>query len=152
MLSASSVIPGEIALISRSGTLIDEVAAYLSEQGIGQSVVIGLGGDPVVGSRMVDVLRLLKEDRETKGVVIIGEIGGSMEEEAAEYIKAGFCKPVAAFIAGRTAPRGKTMGHAGAIIMGERGTAESKIAAFERAGVAVAKNLGEIPQLAGRMT
>lgn len=151
MISGSAVMPGGVAVISRSGTLSDEVAAHLSEQGIGQSVVIVLGGDPVVGSRMVDVLRLLKDDGESEGVVIIGEIGGTMEEEAAEYIEAQFNKPVVVFIAGRTAPRRKTMGHAGAIIMGERGTAESKINAFQRAGVPVAKTLSEIPQLIKKM-
>ncbi len=147
MISPSAVMPGEIAVVSRSGTLTDEVAAHLSEQGIGQSVVVGLGGDPVIGSRTIDVLKLLEEDKQTKGVVIVGEIGGAMEEEAAEYIKAQFNKPVVAFIAGRTAPRGKVMGHAGAIIMGERGTAESKINAFQSAGVPVAKTLWEIPPL-----
>jgi len=147
MISASAVMPGEIAVVSRSGTLTDEVTAHLSEQGVGQSVVVGLGGDPVIGSRTIDVLKLLEEDKQTKGVVIVGEIGGAMEEEAAEYIEAQFDKPVVAFIAGRTAPRGKVMGHAGAIIMGERGTAESKINAFQSAGVPVAKTLWEIPPL-----
>lgn len=147
MISPSAVMPGGVAVVSRSGTLTDEVASHLSEQGIGQSVVIGLGGDPIVGSRMIDILKLLKEDGQTKGVVIVGEIGGTMEEEAAQYIEAQFDKPVVAFVAGRTAPRGKVMGHAGAIIMGERGTAESKINAFESAGVSVAKTLWEIPSL-----
>ncbi len=147
MISPSAVMPGSVAVISRSGTLTDEVASQLSEQGIGQSVVIGLGGDPIIGSRMIDILKLLKEDGQTKGVVIVGEIGGTMEEEAAQYIEAQFNKPVVAFVAGRTAPRGKVMGHAGAIIMGERGTAESKINAFESAGVSVAKTLWEIPSL-----
>jgi len=151
MISGSAVIPGEIAVISRSGSLSDEIAAHLSEQDIGQSVVIGLGGDPVTGLRMVDVLCLLKEDELTKGVVIVGEIGGTMEEEAAEYIQEQFDKPVIAFIAGRSAPSGKVMGHAGAIIMGARGTPESKISAFETAGVPVARTLQEIPALAGKM-
>lgn len=148
MISASAVLPGEVAVVSRSGTLSDEVAAHLSEQGIGQSVVIGLGGDPIVGSRMTDILKLLKEDKQTKGVLIVGEIGGTMEEESAEYIQTQFDKPVIAFIAGRSAPPGKVMGHAGAIIMGERGTAESKITAFKAAGVPVARTLQEIPALA----
>ena len=148
MMSDSAVMPGAVAVVSRSGTLSDEVASRLSEQGIGQSVVIGLGGDPVVGSRMIDILRLLKEDQATQGVLIVCEIGGTMEEETAEYIKAEFNKPVAAFLAGRTAPRGKVMGHAGAIIIGERGTAESKISAFQAAGVPVASTLQEIPDLA----
>jgi len=152
MISASAVMSGEVAVVSRSGTLSDEVAARLSEQGIGQSVVIGLGGDPIVGSRMIDILRLLKDDKQTKGVLIVGEIGGAMEEEAAEYIQTQFDKPVVAFISGRTAPRGKVMGHAGAIVMGERGTAESKINAFQSAGVPVAKTLWEIPSLVKKMT
>jgi succinyl-CoA synthetase alpha subunit len=151
MMSGSAVMPGDIAVVSRSGTLSDEVASHLSEQDIGQSVVIGLGGDPIVGLRMIDILRLLKEDKETKGVLIVCEIGGTMEEETAEYIKAEFDKPVVAFLAGRTAPRGKVMGHAGAIIMGERGTAESKIDAFEAAGVPVASTLQEVPKLASKM-
>jgi succinyl-CoA synthetase alpha subunit len=151
MISGSAVIPGEIAVISRSGSLSDEIAAHLSEQGIGQSVVIGLGGDPVVGLRMVDVLRLLKEDELTKGVVIVGEIGGTMEEEAAQYIQEQFDKPVIAFIAGRSAPPGKAMGHAGAIIMGERGTPKSKMSAFKAAGVPVARTLQEIPAFARKM-
>lgn len=151
MISSSAVMPGGVAVISRSGTLTDEVTAHLSEQGVGQSVVVGLGGDPVVGSRMIDVLKLLEEDKQTKGVVIVGEIGGMMEEEAAEYVKAQFNKPVVAFIAGRTAPQGKVMGHAGAIIMGERGTAESKISAFQSASVPVASTLWEIPSLVKKM-
>jgi len=151
MISPSAVRPGVVAVVSRSGTLTDEVSAHLSEQGIGQSVVIGLGGDSIIGSRMIDVLKLLKEDKQTKGVVIVGEIGGTMEEEAAEYVKAEFDKPVVAFVAGRTAPRGKVMGHAGAIIMGERGTAESKINALELAGATIAKSLWEIPLLAKKV-
>jgi len=152
MISGSAVMPGGVAVISRSGTLSDEIASHLSEENIGQSVVIGLGGDPVVGSRMIDVLKLVQEDEQTKIVLIVGEIGGTMEEEAAEYIEAEFDKPVVAFIAGRTAPRGKVMGHAGAIIMGERGTAESKINAFQLAGVPVAKTLWEIAPLVKKMT
>jgi len=149
---APAVKPGGVAVVCRSGALSNEVAPRLAEQGIGQSVVLGLGGDPVVGSRMIDILKLLKEDNQTKGVLLVGEIGGTMEEEAAEYIEATFNKPVVAFIAGRTAPRGKAMGHAGAIIMGERGTAESKINAFQSAGVPVAKTLWEIPSLVKKMT
>jgi succinyl-CoA synthetase alpha subunit len=151
MISDSAVMPGAVAVVSRSGTLSDEVASHLSEQGIGQSVVIGLGGDPVVGSRMIDILRLLKDDPATQGVLIVCEIGGTMEEETAEYIKAEFDKPVAAFLAGKTAPRGKVMGHAGAIILGERGTAESKTRAFLKAGVPVANLLGEVPELARKL-
>jgi len=149
---APAVKPGGVAVVCRSGALSNEVAPRLAEQGIGQSVVMGLGGDPVVGSRMIDVLKLLKEDKQTKGVLLVGEIGGTMEEEAAEYIKVQFNKPVVAFIAGRTAPRGKAMGHAGAIIMGEQGTAESKINAFQSAGAPVAKTLWEIPLLVKKIT
>jgi len=149
---APAVKPGGVAVVCRSGALSNEVAPRLAEQGIGQSVVIGLGGDPVVGSRMIDVLKLLKEDKQTKGVLLVGEIGGTMEEEAAEYIKVQFNKPVVAFIVGRTAPRGKAMGHAGAIIMGEQGTAESKIKAFQSAGAPVAKTLWEIPPLVKKIT
>jgi len=151
MMSGSAVMPGEIAIVSRSGTLSDEVAAHLSEEGIGQSVVIGLGGDPVVGLRMVDALQLLKGDEQTKGVVLVGEIGGTMEEEAAEYIKDQFGKPVMAFIAGRSAPPGKVMGHAGAIIMGKLGTVESKVTAFKEAGISVARTIQEVPVLARKM-
>jgi len=132
--------------------LSNEIPSRLAEQGIKLSVVIGLGGDTVVGSSMLDVLKLLKEDEQTKGVLLVGEIGGTMEEEAAEYIKTHFDKQVVAFVAGRTAPRGKVMGHAGAMIMSGRGTAESKIKAFQLAGVPVAKNLLEIPSLVKQMT
>ena len=149
---APEVKPGGIAIVCRSGALSNEIPSRLAEQGVKLSVVIGLGGDPVVGSRMLDVLKLLKEDEPTKGVLLVGEIGGTMEEEAAEYIKAHFDKQVVAFIAGRTAPRGKVMGHAGAMIMSGRGTAESKIRAFQLAGVPVAKTLLEIPSLVKQMT
>jgi succinyl-CoA synthetase alpha subunit len=149
---ATGVKPGGIAVVCRSGALSNEIPSRLAEQGIKLSVVIGLGGDPVVGSRMLDVLKLLKEDEQTKGVLLVGEIGGIMEEEAAEYVKAHFNKQVVAFIAGRTAPRGKAMGHAGAMIMSGRGTAESKIKAFQLAGVPVAKTLLEIPSLVKQMT
>lgn len=149
---ATGVKPGGIAVVCRSGALSNEIPSRLAEQGIKLSVVIGLGGDTVVGSRMLDVLKLLKEDEQTKGVLLVGEIGGTMEEEAAEYVKAHFNKQVVAFIAGRTAPRGKAMGHAGAMIMSGRGTAESKIKAFQLAGVPVAKTLLEIPSLVKQMT
>lgn len=148
MISGSAVMPGSVGIVSRSGTLVDEVAQQLTEQGIGQSVIIGIGGDPAVGTRMVEVLRLLREDKQTEVVLIVGEIGGVMEEEVAGYIgEEKFSKPVAAFIAGRIAPSGKRMGHAGAIIMGERGTAGSKISVLNRVGIPVAKTLSEIPSL-----
>lgn len=151
MISPSAVMPGGVAIVSRSGTLTDEVASHLSEQGIGQSVVVGLGGDAVVGLRMNEVLKLLKQDKQTKCVVIVGEIGGTMEEEAAEYIAAQFNKPVVAYVAGRVAPQGKVMGHAGAIITGARGMAESKISAFKSTGIPVAETLWEIPTLVEKM-
>lgn len=148
MICGSAVTPGSVGIVSRSGTLVDEVAQLLTEQGIGQSVIIGIGGDPAVGTRIIEVLQLLREDKQTEVVLIVGEIGGVMEEEVAEYIgEEKFNKPVAAFIAGRAAPSGKRMGHAGAIIMGDRGTAESKISVLNRVGIPVAKTLSEIPSL-----
>ncbi len=136
--------PGSVGVISRSGTLTYEAVKQLTELDIGQSTCIGLGGDPVNGTSFVDALELFNEDSKTGAVVMIGEIGGSAEEEAAEYIKKEFNKPVAAFICGMTAPKGKRMGHAGAIISGGKGTAEEKVEALEAAGVAVAKSPAEI--------
>ncbi len=130
---------GSVGLISRSGTLTYEIANNLSKAGLGQSTTIGLGGDPVVGLSFVDVLKKFENDDQTKAVVLVGEIGGAAEEKAAEYIKRDYPKPVIAYIAGRTAPPGKRMGHAGAIVSGGMGTAESKIAALSEAGVEVAK-------------
>jgi succinyl-CoA synthetase alpha subunit len=129
--------PGRIGLASRSGTLTYEMAASLTKAGLGQSTAIGLGGDPIVGMSFVDALELFEHDKDTDAVVIIGEIGGSAEEEAAQYIKTHVSKPVIAYIAGRTAPPGKRMGHAGAIISGKTGTADSKISALRDAGVTV---------------
>jgi succinyl-CoA synthetase alpha subunit len=138
---------GNIGLISRSGTLTYEIVDDLTKAGLGQSTAIGLGGDPIVGLSFIDLLARFEADPETKGIVLIGEIGGSAEEAAAEYIKSNITKPVVAYIAGRAAPKGKTMGHAGAIITGSSGTADSKIQALEAAGVAVAMRPIDIPKL-----
>jgi len=139
--------PGGIGVISRSGTLTYEVVYNLTMKDLGQSTCIGIGGDPVIGSGYIDLLEIFEKDPETSGVVIIGEIGGEDEEQAAEYIKSSISKPVVAFISGRTAPPGKRMGHAGAIISGGRGTAEAKVKAFEQAGVPVADRPDKIPEL-----
>ncbi|MHB8652981.1 MAG: succinate--CoA ligase subunit alpha [Terriglobia bacterium] len=130
--------PGHVGVISRSGTLTYEAVGQLTALGIGQSTCIGIGGDPIIGTSFTDALRLMNDDPETRGIIMIGEIGGSAEEEAAAFIKAKVKKPVVGFIAGRTAPPGRRMGHAGAIISGGKGTAEDKIRALEAAEVTVA--------------
>jgi succinyl-CoA synthetase alpha subunit len=130
--------PGSVAVVSRSGTLTYEIVAALTGNGYGQSTCIGIGGDPIVGTSFVEALELFEADPQTRAIVLIGEIGGSEEERAAEYIRTSVRKPVVAFIAGRTAPPGRRMGHAGAIISGSAGTASEKIAALQRAGVQVA--------------
>jgi len=135
---------GSVGVISRSGTLTYEVVYQLTQSGLGQSTCIGIGGDPIIGSSFVDMLKLFDKDPDTQGVMLIGEIGGNDEETAAEYIKDHFSKPVVGFVAGLTAPPGKRMGHAGAIISGSGGTAAEKIAAMRKGGIHVVEHLGEL--------
>ena len=140
--------PGNIGIVSRSGTLTYEIAASLTRKNLGQSTCLGLGGDPITGLNFIDALRKFEKDPQTKAVVLIGEIGGNLEELAAEYIsREKYSKPIVAFIAGRSAPPGKRMGHAGAIITGKAGTAESKIEKFKNAGVKVAEKPNDVPRL-----
>jgi len=142
--------PGSVGVVSRSGTLTYEVVNELTQRGLGQSTVVGIGGDPILGSNFVDVLRLFEADPATEMVALIGEIGGSDEEQAAEFIAHHMTKPAVAFVAGRVAPPGKRMGHAGAIISRGRGTAEEKIRAFEEVGVPVARHPGEVAELVAK--
>ena len=146
IMPAQITRPGPVGVISRSGTLTYEAVDQLSRLGIGQSTCVGLGGDPVVGTTFVDALELFEADAETKAVVMIGEIGGSAEETAAEFIQSNMSKPVVAFIAGQNAPKGKRMGHAGAVIAGGKGAAKDKIAALEAAGAAVSASPATIGQ------
>jgi succinyl-CoA synthetase alpha subunit len=140
-------LPGKIGVISRSGTLTYEIVYALSNLGIGQSTCVGIGGDPIVGTNPRDLLPLFENDPDTEAVVLVGEIGGDEEELTAEWMKDNFTKPAFAYIVGASAPKGKRMGHAGAIVSGNAGTAESKVAAFEAVGVSVAKTIDEVAEM-----
>ncbi|MFN8523124.1 MAG: succinate--CoA ligase subunit alpha [Chloroflexota bacterium] len=148
IMPASIFRRGNLGVVSRSGTLTYEVVDIITRAGLGVSTCVGIGGDPVIGTNFVDVLQMFNDDPQTEAVLLIGEIGGSDEEIAAEYIKASFKKPLYAFISGRSAPPGKRMGHAGAIISGGKGTPEGKIAAFKAAGVTVSDTLADMVALA----
>lgn len=139
--------PGDVGVISRSGTLTYEIVNAITEAGLGQTTCIGIGGDPIIGTNMVEALAMFQKDRATKRIVVVGEIGGTAEEEAAAFIAKRIEKPVVAYVAGRTAPPGKRMGHAGAIIQAGRGTADSKVRAFTDAGVAVAEYPDQVAAL-----
>lgn len=147
IIPGSIAIPGNVGVVSKSGTLTYEVIDALTKLGIGQSTCVGIGGDPIAGTNFIDVLALFEEDPATEQIVMIGEIGGNAEEQAAAYIAQHVTKPVTSFIAGRTAPPGKRMGHAGAIVEGKSGTAESKVEALRAAGVRVADNPDDIAKI-----
>lgn len=151
VMPAFAYSPGNVGIVSRSGTLTYEAAYQLKQLGIGQSTCVGIGGDPVIGTNFVNVLKLFEEDDDTHAVVLIGEIGGTAEETAAQYVQEHMTKPVVGFVAGQTAPPGKRMGHAGAIISGGKGTAADKIESLEKAGIAVADDLTTIGETVAKV-